>query len=121
MPESTGGGVVDRQIEIKNAAKPWDTESLSARKPPDWGTSLSDNDYRMLEASWMTRDIADAALLRRLSSLEGSEIVGQRGHRDCAGVLITSTVIGREAAGRHNANGCEDATADSAPTCAGWQ
>src|SRR5262249_29911723 len=34
------------------------------------------------------REIADQALLRRLDSEEGRAIVGQKGSRDCAGLLI---------------------------------
>jgi len=36
-----------------------------------------------------TVEIADAAGLRRVSDLEGREIVGQKVKRDCAGILIT--------------------------------
>jgi len=86
VPKS-GRGIADRG-QSKSPAAPWAAEFLSARKPPAWGTSLTDHDYGMLEASWISRDIADAAQLRRVSSLEGSEIVGQRGNRDCAGILI---------------------------------
>jgi hypothetical protein len=87
MPEF-GGRAADRQIEIKSVTERCIAESPSAPKPPEWGTLLSDDDYRMLSASWITRDIADAARLRRVDDHEGREIVGQKGKRNCAGILI---------------------------------
>ena len=56
--------------------------------PPAWGRPLNPIDYTKLESSWITREIADAAMLRRVDSIEGNEIVGQKGKRDCAGMLI---------------------------------
>jgi hypothetical protein len=41
-----------------------------------------------LAASWITRDIADAAMLRRVDERQGRDIIGQKGSRDCAGILI---------------------------------
>jgi hypothetical protein len=58
------------------------------RRPPLWGRSLSEADYAALEASWITREIADFAMLRRVDEHEGREVVGQKGKRDCAGILI---------------------------------
>lgn len=55
---------------------------------PAWGGPLKESDYVNLESSWVTREIADSALLRRVASLDGRDIVGQKGKRDCAGVLI---------------------------------
>jgi hypothetical protein len=57
------------------------------RVPPDWGEPLSEADYKNLEASWITRELADAAMLRRVDAYAGAEIIGQKG-RDCAGVLF---------------------------------
>jgi len=34
------------------------------------------------------REIADAAMLRRVDAFEGREVVGQKGNRNCAGMLI---------------------------------
>jgi hypothetical protein len=42
----------------------------------------------MLEASWITRELADAAMFRRVDAMEGRDVVCQKGKRDCAGVLI---------------------------------
>ena len=58
------------------------------RSFPRWGTPLTHDDYATLERSWITGDIADAAMLRRVDAHEGREIVGQKGSRDCAGILI---------------------------------
>lgn len=60
----------------------------SARVCPDWGGPLTEEDYATLEASWITKKIADEAMLRRVSADEGRQIVGQKGKRDCAGLLI---------------------------------
>src|SRR5689334_6609315 len=58
------------------------------RTPPPWGGPLTESDYEALASSWITRDLADAAMLRRVDSLEGREVMGQKGSRDCAGMLI---------------------------------
>jgi hypothetical protein len=62
--------------------------SMPNHIPPDWGEPLSDTDYATLESSWITREIADQAMLRRVNSHEGAEVVGQNGNRDYAGILI---------------------------------
>ena len=59
-----------------------------ARVPPPWGRQLEESDYANLVTSWITRDLADAAMLRRVDAYEGREAVGQKGSRDCAGILI---------------------------------
>ena len=58
------------------------------RVPPAWGRPLTKQDYSSLSNSWITPDIAEAAMLRRVDESEGREIVGQKGKRDCAGILI---------------------------------
>ncbi len=57
------------------------------RVAPTWGSPLSGPDYVNLEASWISREIADKALLRRVDAETGGKIVGQK-NRDCAGILI---------------------------------
>lgn len=53
------------------------------------GDPLGEADYAALEARWITRDAADAALLRRVDSPQGAEFVGQAGRAgDYAGILI---------------------------------
>ncbi len=58
------------------------------RVPPDRGTQLSEQDYAALLTSWITRELADQAMLRRVNEHEGREVVCQKGKRDCSGVLI---------------------------------
>lgn len=58
------------------------------RATPNWGGPLIEADYVNLASSWITPEIADAAMLRRVAAQEGREIVCQKGKRDCAGVLI---------------------------------
>jgi len=65
-----------------------EAEVASTRVSPTWGTSLTDADYATLATSWITRELADAAMLRRVDSYQGGEIVGQEG-RDCAGILFS--------------------------------
>ena len=55
---------------------------------PSWGGPLTEGDYAALAASWITREIADEAMLRRVDAIEGREVVCQKGKRDCAGILI---------------------------------
>jgi hypothetical protein len=57
--------------------------------PPLWGSPLNDDDYAALASSWITRELADVAMLRRVDAFEGREIVGQKGNRDCAGLLFS--------------------------------
>ncbi|MCE5306801.1 MAG: DUF3854 domain-containing protein [Acidobacteriales bacterium] len=57
--------------------------------PPTCGGPLTENDYATLSSSsWITRNVADAAMLRRVEAHEGREVVGQKGSRDCAGIVI---------------------------------
>jgi hypothetical protein len=57
------------------------------RIPPDWGGPLTEADYKVLEASWITPEIADAAILCRVDDHEAAEIVGQKRRPGCAGTL----------------------------------
>jgi uncharacterized protein (DUF927 family) len=43
------------------------------------GGPLSTADYARLEQRWICRDYADGAMLRRVTSIEGAEIVGRQG------------------------------------------
>ncbi len=58
------------------------------RIPPDWGGELNESDHAALAASWITPELAKQAMLRRVDEVQGREVVGQKGKRDCAGVLI---------------------------------
>jgi hypothetical protein len=57
--------------------------------PPQWGGSLNEADYAALAACWITREVADAAMLRRVDTFDGREILSQKGKRDCAGILFS--------------------------------
>ena len=67
------------------------------RLPPTWGGPLTEQDYSALLTSWITREIADQAMLRRVDSQEGREVVGQKGKRDCAGILFPYYLPGEPA------------------------
>ncbi len=56
--------------------------------PPPWGGPLTEQDYSTLLGSWITRELADAAMLRRVDAHEGRDVIGQKGNRDCAGIVI---------------------------------
>ncbi|MGD0577328.1 MAG: hypothetical protein ABSC08_00215 [Bryobacteraceae bacterium] len=49
---------------------------------PSWGGPLTEQDYSTLSSSWITREIADAAKLRRVDAYDGREVIGQKGSRD---------------------------------------
>ena len=46
------------------------------RIPPTWGRSLTKADYATLAGSWISKILADDAMLRRVDADEGREIVG---------------------------------------------
>ena len=52
------------------------------------GTPLTDADYAALQESWISRELADQAGLRRVDTFEGRQIVGEKGTRDCAGIIF---------------------------------
>lgn len=51
------------------------------------GSQLTEQDYRMLERSWISPEVADAAGIRRVTSLEGGQIVGRNGAGDYSGLI----------------------------------
>lgn len=54
------------------------------------GTALTDLDYQMLKRSLISRELADQALLRRVSDAEARMIVGANGRQgDFSGVIFT--------------------------------
>jgi hypothetical protein len=57
-------------------------------KPPAWGEPLLESDYAVLALSWITQEIADEAMLRRIDAILGREVIGQKGNRDCSGILF---------------------------------
>jgi len=52
------------------------------------GEPLRDADYAALEGSWIWRELADQAMLRRVSSTEGAEIVGRRDNGSYSGIAF---------------------------------
>ena len=62
-------------------------ETGAERARPPWGEPLAESDYEALGSSWITREIADAAMLRRVDDFTGRDILGQK-KRDCAGIAF---------------------------------
>jgi hypothetical protein len=52
------------------------------------GTVLTDADREGLRLSWINHESAERALLRRVTSLEGAELVGQNDGKDYAGIVF---------------------------------
>lgn len=50
--------------------------------------TLTESDLWMLAQSWIPPELANAAELRRVSSVEGSQLVGRNGSGDYAGIVI---------------------------------
>jgi hypothetical protein len=88
MTSEPGGHRGNSYVEINDGGTAWTPECTPERTAPHLGQALSESDYATLEASWITRKMADAALLRRVDDYEGRKVVGQKGKRDCAGILI---------------------------------
>jgi len=74
---------------MANQARASKADVLPNRIPPSWGQPLTENDYADLAKSWITPEIADEAMLRRVDEGEGREVTGQKGTRDCAGILYS--------------------------------
>jgi putative DNA primase/helicase len=60
------------------------------------GNNLAESDLRNLEASWITRELAEQALLRRVTSAEGAAIVGRNGNSEYAGILFPYLLPGQD-------------------------
>src|SRR5687768_17435620 len=52
------------------------------------GRDLDELDYRKLEGSWIPRELARQAKLRRVDSREGASIVGRNGAGNYAGIVF---------------------------------
>ena len=76
------------QREIKNGLPARTAEVTSTCIPPAWGGRLSEGDYATLDSSWITREIANKAMLCRVDTFDGREVICQKGKSDCAGMLI---------------------------------
>jgi hypothetical protein len=67
---------------------------MTAAKPansavPGLGGLLTDADYAALERSWISRDLADQALLGRVISVDGAAIVGRKDNGSYAGIVFS--------------------------------
>ena len=60
------------------------------------GTPLRESDYESLLQSWIDRESAGKALLRRVTSIEGAEIVGQKDGHDYSGIIFPNIWPGDE-------------------------
>ena len=61
-----------------------------------WGGPLSEDDYAGLDRSWITRDLADQALLRRVTSVEGAELVGRKDNGSFGGIIFPYVAPGAD-------------------------
>lgn len=61
---------------------------MSSSANPSFGGPLTEADYDRLLCSWITPEIADRARLRRVTSYEGSVIVGRRDNGSYSGIIF---------------------------------
>jgi hypothetical protein len=59
---------------------------VSSPGSPSSGGPLSEADYRALERSWIPQELADQALLRRVTSLDGAQILGREDNGSYDGI-----------------------------------
>ena len=52
------------------------------------GEPLNESDYTKLNERWIDRETADRALIRRVHSFDGAEILGRNGTGNYAGMAI---------------------------------
>ena len=57
--------------------------------------NLTESDFRNLDASWITRELAKQALLRRVTCGEAAVIFGRNGRSDSSGVLFPYVLPGQ--------------------------
>ena len=62
--------------------------ATSKRIAPPYGTSLTEGDYKNLESSWISREIAIEAMLRRVDDCEAAEVLGRSGRAGLGGIFI---------------------------------
>jgi P4 family phage/plasmid primase-like protien len=63
------------------------TPKSNAELSSSFGSDLTEADYRRLAARWITRELADAAGLRRVDSYTGREMFGRKSG-DLSGIII---------------------------------
>jgi uncharacterized protein (DUF927 family) len=64
--------------------------------PIPWGRSLTEADYEVLCRSWISAELAQQALLRRVDSQEGAQIVGRRNDGSYCGIVYPNVWPGEE-------------------------
>jgi hypothetical protein len=73
-------------------------KSIQEKIPHSSGNRLTEYDYRMLERSWIPSELADAAGIRRVTSLEGGQIIGRNGSGNYEGLIFPYIWPGESAA-----------------------
>ncbi len=66
------------------------TKNFQPDSTPKFSSTLTEADYAALEKSYLTREIVDAARIRRVDTVDGAEIVGQKptASKDYAGLVF---------------------------------
>lgn len=67
----------------------------------EYGGPLLHEDYAALERSWISREIANSAQIRRVSNEEGKEILGRRDFEDYSGLMYPYMWPGRPGVTAH--------------------
>jgi putative DNA primase/helicase len=70
-------------------------------KISQFGSPLTPADYQNLERSFISREIADSAFLRRVTSEEGKQVVGRRNHEDYSGIIFPNILPGQAGCRSH--------------------
>ena len=68
---------IDREVE--NGTSTSVRNGTCTRVPPSWGAALNESDDAMLASSWITREVAEQAMLRRVDAQQGRDVVGPKG------------------------------------------
>jgi len=55
---------------------------------PSWGGPLGEADYASLERSWIPRGLADQAMLRRVTSIDGAQMLGRCDRNSYEGIVF---------------------------------
>ncbi len=74
-PHDLSASSVGVQSKIGNGTPPCTADGAAARTLPWWGGPLSESDYATLDSSWISREVADEAMLRRVDEYEGRKVV----------------------------------------------
>lgn len=67
---------------------------MRQKDPNCSGNELTVIDYRMLERSWIPRELVDSAGIRRVNSFEGGRIIGRNGSSNYAGLVFPYVLPG---------------------------